>query len=500
MREVERKFRVPEPFALPALTGVAARVEAAPVRELRAVYHDTADLRLIRWGITLRRREGGGDAGWHLKLPVDGDRAGARDEVGLPLSAGEVGEVPAELRDLVTAFVREAELVPVATVETRRTPYLLHDDRGEVAVELVDDNVAVSVRGELVSAFREIEAEIVGPSGAQLMPAVADLLMEQGAVPSTLSKAASALGPGAGEPADIPEPGPVDPTDPAAAAVAAHIAKQARRFLLQDLRVRRDLPDSVHQMRVAARRLRSGLKVFGPLLDPTWSAALRQELGWAAGELGRVRDTEVMLDRLVEHAEELPPADAELAIRVVRESLAAELASAREHALASLRSQRHQDLLVALVAAVQAPQLTELAEQPCAKVLPPLVEKAYRRLAKDVRRLHIDSLAEPWHETRIAGKKARYAAELVEPVFGEPAKELANALERVTDTLGDHQDCHVAQTELRSIASRSDISGRAGFALGLLYALEEERELSLRHDFTQLWPAVAQTHRTTVLI
>jgi CHAD domain-containing protein len=252
-------------------------------------------------------------------------------------------------------------------------------------------------------------------------------------------------------------------------------------------------------MRVAARRLRSGLKVFGPLVDPEWSLHLRTELGWAAGELGRVRDTEVMLARLDDHADELPPADSQLATQIVERVLKADLAEARGLALDSLRSRRHAELLVALVEAVHHPHLTDLAQQPCTDVLPPMVAKSFRRLSRDVAGLHIDSVAEPWHETRIAAKKARYAAELVAPVFGEPAKRLAKALADVTENLGDHQDCHVAQQELRRISLLPDVDGATGFALGLLHAAEEERELSLREDFTMIWPPVQRLFRKTEL-
>jgi CHAD domain-containing protein len=128
-----------------------------------------------------------------------------------------------------------------------------------------------------------------------------------------------------------------------------------------------------------------------------------------------------------------------------------------------------------------------------------MVAKSFRRLSRDVAGLHIDSAAEPWHETRIAAKKARYAAELVAPVFGEPAKRLAKALADVTENLGDHQDCHVAQQELRRISLLPDVDGATGFALGLLHAAEEERELSLREDFTMIWPPVLRLFRKTEL-
>jgi CHAD domain-containing protein len=500
VREVEQKLRVHALFRLPELTvdGVAS-VEQEPTRTMTAVYHDTADLRLFRWGVTLRRREGGPDEGWHLKLPVDGAGHGVRDEVRLPLSAGGDGQVPDELADLVTALVREAPLEAVATLRTERTPFLLRGPDGQPLVELVDDTVSILDGEHVAGRFREIEVEVVGPDAEEAMASAVALLMEAGAVPGTLSKAASALGPRASAPPDVVERDAVSPSDPASDAVRAHLARQVRRLLMEDVRVRRDLPDSVHQMRVAARRLRSGLKVFAPLLDREWADELRAELGWAASELGRVRDTEVLLVRLDDHADELPPADAQLATEAIERVLRAELAEARQQALTALRSDRHRALLVALVDAVHHPRFSETAGEPCRDVLPPFVEKAYRRLARDVSHLHVDSEAVPWHETRIAGKKARYAAEMVVPVFGEPAKRLAKALAQVTEVLGDHQDCHVSQQTLRRIAARDDIDGATGFALGLLHGAEIDRELDLRYDFSGVWPGVQKVHRKVVL-
>ena len=314
------------------------------------------------------------------------------------------------------------------------------------------------------------------------------MLQAHGATPGTASKAATAVGPRASAPPDVVELGHVGPDDPAGDAVRAHIAKHVRRFLLQDVRVRRDLPDSVHQMRVAARRLRSGLRGFGPLVDPDWAKHLRDELGWIAGELGAVRDTEVMIKRLDERAAYLPPDESFLAQTAVDKTLNARITDAREHALGAMRSERHRQLLIDLVDAANSPQLTAAATEPCFDALPPLVEKTWKRLAKDVKALHLDSPAYPWHETRIAAKKARYAAEAVEPVFGKHVKELVKALEEVTEILGDHQDAHVAQMTLKSLAAEADIDAPTGFALGLLYALEVDYEMALRREFRTCGP------------
>ena len=191
-REVERKVRVPETFTLPPLDveGVA-QVSGLETVTLLAAYHDTADVRLIRWGATLRRREGGDDEGWHLKLPVEGEGPGVRDELGLPLEAGAVGAVPAAMAEIVRAFAREAPLVHVSTVRTVRTPYVLLDGAGTPVAELVDDHVEVLEEGRVVRRFHEVEVEAkvpVGAEGSPVLDAVVERLVRAGAVPGTEGK------------------------------------------------------------------------------------------------------------------------------------------------------------------------------------------------------------------------------------------------------------------------------------------------------------------------
>ena len=78
VRETERKYEVVDGVELPGWAGLAGVESLVGPEEqtLEAVYYDTEDLRLARAGVTLRRRRGGDDAGWHLKLPVGGDGMG----------------------------------------------------------------------------------------------------------------------------------------------------------------------------------------------------------------------------------------------------------------------------------------------------------------------------------------------------------------------------------------------------------------------------------------
>ena len=144
-REVERKLRVHGLFEMPDLVaaGVAARAETSDAFVMNAVYHDTANLTLFRWGITLRRREGGSDAGWHMKLPVAGADGSSRDELRLPLDSGPVGAVPGGFVEVVAPLLREQPLTALVTLSTERQPTVLFDEEGTALVEVVDDVVSV---------------------------------------------------------------------------------------------------------------------------------------------------------------------------------------------------------------------------------------------------------------------------------------------------------------------------------------------------------------------
>ena len=129
----------PDP-ALPDLSDIAgvATVTKPRVQRLEAVYFDTDDLRLMRAGVTLRRRTGGDDAGWHLKVPTADDTG--RTEVHAPLGRS-TRQPPQRLRSAATAWTRDASLIPVATVHTRRLVRRLRDERRALVAELCEDTV-----------------------------------------------------------------------------------------------------------------------------------------------------------------------------------------------------------------------------------------------------------------------------------------------------------------------------------------------------------------------
>jgi inorganic triphosphatase YgiF len=500
VREIEAKFRVHPPFDLPPLDGErtgATSVDQAQEQQLRAVYWDTSDLRLAREGVTLRHRfgEGPGKDGWHLKLPIREGRVpdasiGARDELH---ATGISDAIPDNLRDLITPWVRTAVLGPVATLVTQRTAYLLRDEASEALVELTDDLVSVLSSGHVAGRFREIEVEDKG-GGIEAIEAVGNVLRAGGAVGGEfLPKVVRALGPQATADPDPPLPAPVGLDEPASCGVRDVLRRNVRALITHDVAVRREQPDAVHQMRVTARRLRSALKTFAPLLDPEWATALRTELKWLADSLAGARDSEVLLARLMRDLDELPEP---LVIGPVRQRIeqvvGADLEAGSSEALETLRTERYVVLLERLVDAAWEPMTSAAAERPTSEVFPGLVAVAWDRLARDAKALSKASATDlEWHGVRIDAKALRYTCEAVAPMFGKPARELARHAEAVQEALGEHQDAVIAADLLHAMAT-AKTAGNVAFTLGLLHSRQTDAATSARDDFTRVWAAASR--------
>ena len=188
--ETEQKYDADADFVLPklgSLPDLGGKRLADPKRiYLSATYYDTEDLALIQHKVTLRRRVGGDDEGWHLKLPV---RKDTRQELHAPL--GEVGgSVPARLADQVKDITAGQPLHPVAILDTERTVVTLPGPSGAPLVEVADDLVTAIRFGEPDSGpmtWREIEVEALSPdsgAAAAMLESVGTVLREAGARPS----------------------------------------------------------------------------------------------------------------------------------------------------------------------------------------------------------------------------------------------------------------------------------------------------------------------------
>ncbi|MER7765006.1 CYTH and CHAD domain-containing protein [Streptomyces sp. NPDC097619] len=496
-REIERKFEFTttkaEKRGVPDLTGTAAVADVRDegTADLDAVYYDTPGRRLAADGLTLRRRTGGTDAGWHLKLPV---APGVRDEVTAPLA----DTVPRALAGLLRSRVRDSALEPqVRLLSSRRVSHLLDAD-GALLAELSTDRVTAE-RGDTTVHWTEVEVELADDTDPALLDAVEKKFRKAGLkvsdAPSKLARALAETGA-----APHPRPGPAETAGLAPGTAGRllldHLAAQAAELVTLDPAVRRGLPDSVHRMRVATRRLRSAFKTYGKLLDRTVTDPVAEELRHLAGELAVDRDREVLLDHLGARLDELPRA---LRSGPVRRRLrtwnASRQSGARRRALAALDSPRHLALLDSLDALLADPPLLPAASRPAPEPLRRAVLRDHARLAARVEHaLALDPGEErdlALHEARKAAKRARYAAETAVPALGRPAKRLAKALKAVQGVLGEHQDSVVARAALRDLAVAAHAAGESSFTWGVLHGREEARAERCERELPERWAAAA---------
>ena len=333
-RERELKFEVDEAFAVPDLDGWVLGPRSEVV--LTADYWDTADLRLLRWGHSLRYRRAsdGSEDGWTLKLKSAGSggaaKGASRDELDV---AGSPDSPPSELRNLVAAYVRRGHLARQATLVTVRRSTILGREGHAGRYELADDLVTSRIGPKAGPTFRQVEVEAVGPTSTEVIAEVADTHgvvhvdgVDADEVDADLDGIARAMeAAGAGPAGSTPKVAlvladrlagpevagpPLDHRSTVADLVGASLAAGLRRLVLHDPYVRLgEDPDAVHQARVGTRRLRSDLRTLSPLLEEAPVKRWRSELSWLGGLLGGVRDLDVLEPRLARDVELLSDAD-----------------------------------------------------------------------------------------------------------------------------------------------------------------------------------------------
>ncbi len=467
MREtLEREIKLAprEGFVLPELGG-----ERLPTRLFVSTYHDTRDLRLARHGVTFRHRVEDGVGLWQLKLP----RGAARIELELP---GAPAHPPAEMLALVPAYLRGAELGPVARLRTRR------EGVRAWGAEIADDSVSVIEGQRVARRFRELEVELL-EGDERTLRRLEKELRRAGA------DTADAQRPKLFQALDLTEPAErrtILPGTPPVEALGIAFEEQYRQLLAHDPGTRRgtDLED-LHQLRVATRRLRAFLRCARPLVDRDWAESLRVELGWLGSALGPARDLDVMLDRLGSEVALL--ADDAAAAQGLLEQLQAERAQAYEHVVEALESERYTALLDRLEGAVAPPLSGGTA------TLADLWRREARRLRRTFAALGADPQDGALHASRIAVKRARYAAELALHELGRPGAAFVARAKELQDVLGEHQDAVVAEARIRAWAAAAAPVSR--FAAGRLVQLERGRHASSRAAWPAAWARLERAAR-----
>ena len=499
-QEIEVKLEATSTFIVPDLSTVkgVASVSEPTVYELDATYYDTAALDLLHARMTLRRRSGGKDEGWHLKLPGTGPGSAwagtsGRTELAFPL--GE--ELPDELAEMIRGVTRGTAVQPVAAVRTRRTVVELNDEAGMALVELADDAVETEVfdgAGVQVAptgrtSWRELEIELLSGDEDTIRLA-AGRLTKAGAAPATSpSKLASALAAAGRAPARAIPPGPdLSRRSRAQDVVLRGLARHRDALVGADVGLRLGVPDSLHASRAAARRLRSALTVFRTLFDVDEVDRLLKGLRSMDRVLQAVRDNDVLLARLTSEIVEEPVEFAQPAEVLLRRALADRNAAAWENVEYWLARKQAVRLIQRLDAFIANPPLDGSQHGQAGRLLPAMVAAAWNR----VRKLADIALADPddveaLERVRRAAKSVRYAAELAGTALGDDPIVFAAAVEEIQEVLGEHRNALLVGEFLVALAADVRTSGKAGFLYGRLHAVADSNVLSAVDDFSDAW-------------
>ncbi|MGZ8381461.1 MAG: CYTH and CHAD domain-containing protein [Nitrospira sp.] len=462
-RERERKLTVASDFHLPRLPGTPL-----PRRQLISTYYDTTAYDLAHARITLRHRVERGKKAWQLKIPLGDDR----QEIEVP---DDKSDPPASLRDLLILHLGHRPLVPIMTLRVWRTGVLVRDRRRPVA-EVVLDNVTVVKDGRVIQRFRELEIEQRQGDEASLRSLERQLREAGASDHDGRPKFFRAL--------SLPAPTPSAPPEPKAPvvdylkwALAQHVAW----LLAHDPGTRLGTePESLHQLRVATRRLRAILHTARPILLPAWVTTLEQELTWLSELLGPARDLDVQIAHFTEESANFDARDRKLLAPFISH-LRTQRAAVQQMVISELTSARYVELIRRLQQAAQDPSVVESP-----LTVRDLAGREFKKLRKAISRLAPSSSDAQLHKIRIKTKRARYAAELARSSVGKPASRFIKSARTVQDRLGLHQDAIQAERHVRQFLKYST-SVRAGFVAGRMVERQQQRRKLVRQGIKPLF-------------
>uniref|UniRef100_UPI003D90731E CYTH and CHAD domain-containing protein n=1 Tax=Gordonia sp. B7-2 TaxID=3420932 RepID=UPI003D90731E len=479
--EIELKFDVDAGQSAPdlrALPGVVSAVEPETFA-LDATYFDTETLDLAGNAITMRRRTGGPDAGWHLKRPSS--VSGARRETRLTFDQAPAdGDVPTELLTPVLALTRSRRLAPVAVISTTRTVTVLLGPDGVRLAEFAEDLVTAQslLPGGHSQQWAEWEFELIDGDNRLLKAAHKVLRSAGGREPSSASKLARAIGstPTAHEPRLSKKPTALE-------LVVTDIALHRNSLIAYDPLVRVDAEDAVHQMRVSTRRLRSVLSGFPTILDAERTAHLNGELKLLAGILGEARDSEVQL-ALDESLLRDEPASPTLV-----DALAGTETATHDRAIraahSAMSSARYFALLDAIDELIAAPPPGPDADIPATDAVDKAIDKSRKHINKAQGRLAelpegSDEWEEQLHTIRKRAKRLRYSIDAAEPLGKKKYKQVGAVAKEIQSALGDFNDSRINRTKLAELAASGRLPGPDMFILGRIDArLEADGEKAI---------------------
>ena len=285
------------------------------------------------------------------------------------------------------------------------------------------------------------------------------------------------------------------PAGSAGAALVEYLATHADRLAAEELRVRRGEPDSVHQLRVASRRMRSALQAFRPLLDRDRTDPVVADLREFGRELAPARDAEVLNERIrpalaalrTGAAARPGPGPGHPALRAGR-------GGSRSGRAEHTGRERYARLRACPGGAGRRPAADQAGaagrRPPSCPGRWPGPRGGWR--ARSCMAIDPEQDAERARPRRARRPQGRQAAALRHR--GGPAgrraadaKRFAKALKGFQTALGEHQDTVVAREALRELGAQAHAAGENGFSFGVLHARDAALAARIEEQLPELW-------------
>jgi triphosphatase len=496
--EVEVKLTAPWSVLEATFRELAAARPAGPAVRLESVYFDTPDRRLEQRGLTLRVRSRNGSFTQTVKADA---KALTRPEIETALVDGEP-DLSVLRRDPLRAAVGSLfpeEISPCFMTAVERRIVVLARGAGlgragPVAVAL--DRGELRVPGRAPEPIAELEIEGRGGDRQAVLATAGDLVRKGAARLVVRSKAArghdlAAERPPRGTKAAKARLERAMPLGQALSPVFAGCL--AQWWANHDAAFDGRDPEGVHQLRVAIRRLRSALTLFGGYLAPARLAWLKAEARAVMADLGPARDLDVLTDELLPAVAAARPNDA--ALGAVRAAAADARALAYERVRAQLSSERYTLFLLELAAWIDRRGWLAEADHAGLAALDnpigPVADALLAKRAKVVRKRgrHFRRLEAPArHEVRLALKKLRYALDFTRSLYPEACvKPYLKRLARLQDAFGHSNDLAQAEALLDRLVVGEP--GRLAEGRGLVLGWYAHVALDAEHRLVAGWQA-----------
>ena len=424
-------------------------------------YFDTSDWRIYRSGYSLRSRRSQNHVELTLKS-IDGIRDGyvRRREVTQQVADDEtesVDQIRGPVGDRIRAIRGRSSVSPLFTAVTRRKRFRLWFEGRDIGELSLDNTTFIGEAFEDQSQLMRVEVETTADQTSHLDQFVDAMSDACDLVPATVSKFETGVSifgihsPEAINVGSIEFDRDSSIRELATAVLRRHFGELLRRE--PGTRLGDDV-EELHDMRVAARRLRAALSLFRPYLRPEYDE-IGEDLRWVASALGEVRDLDVQLAEIQAWKVRLDPHDADALEPLITE-LNRRRDAARGSMLTALDAERYEKFVGEFSGLLTSPIEPDESGR-AVDIAPDLVLRRCRRFRRRADRLRESSDDADFHRLRIDGKRLRYSLEFVSPLYAKIVRQAIAQLVEVQDLLGRHQDSIVAIVHLREIVADPNV-------------------------------------------